>query len=282
LIRHGAPAAASIDRLDDQIELREQPLPDEAVWAQARERAASLFGLAPNEVRKGANVAQLAADLKEKATATRPILAELGNKLRARMNQFGVPLDPAPRMTTLGSAAALVGDLAGTADAPATIDALANAQLLTSATAVARSLGSAAALNSYLATVEWQAIEAAASLRDHRAAAAEAIQTRVAEALAADEYVIALRSALQDAQSRAIRLLADTGRPSQPAEHHPEQGPPRPPPGEVVIEDRPFGPIAAAEAIALLDELRRRVLAEQGAILTIGWRLTRPSGGADG
>jgi hypothetical protein len=32
----------------------------------------------------------------------------------------------------------------------------------------------------------------------------------------------------------------------------------------------------------MLDELRRRVLAEQGARLTIGWRLTRPGGGADG
>jgi hypothetical protein len=48
----------------------------------------------------------------------------------------------------------------------------------------------------------------------------------------------------------------------------------------VVVEERPFAPIVATEAVPLLDELRRRVLAEQGAKLTIGWRLTRPADGA--
>jgi len=91
--------------------------------------------------------------------------------------------------------------------------------------------------------------------------------------------VIGLRSAVQDAQSRAIRLLADTGRPPPP-EHRPEQGPS--PSGEMLLEERSFGPIVATEAVPLLDELRRRVLAEQGAKLTIGWRLTRPVGGAGG
>jgi hypothetical protein len=281
LVRHGAPATASIERLDDQVELRAQPLPDEAAWARARERAASLFGLTPNEVRKGANTAQLAAGLREKAAAARPILSGLANTLRARMERFNVAVDPAPRMTTFRSASALVGALGAAADALATIDVLANAELLTSAAAVARSLGSAAALNSYLAGVQWDAIEAAASLRDHRAAAAEALRTRVAEALAADEHVIGLQAALQDVQSRAIRLLAETGRPLSP-EPRPEQPPPSLPPGEVVVEERPYGSIVASEAVALLDELRRRVSAERGATLTIGWRLTRPGGGAQG
>jgi len=279
LDRSGTPATASIDRLDDQIELRDQPLPDEAAWARARERAASLFGLTPNEVRKGAHVVQLAKELSEKATAARPSLSGLANTLRARMERFGVAVDTAPRMTTLRSASALVGALAAATDALATIDVLASAELLTSGAAVARSLGSAAALNSYFANVQWDAIEAAASLRDHRVAAAEALRTRVAEALAADEHVIGLRSAVQDAQSRAIRLLADTGRPPPP-EHRPEQGPS--PSGEMLLEERSFGPIVATEAVPLLDELRRRVLAEQGAKLTIGWRLTRPVGGAGG
>jgi hypothetical protein len=282
LIRLGAPATASIDRLDDQIELREQPLPEEPVWARARERAASLFGLAPNEVRKGANVAQLAAELREKATAARPILSGLSNALRARMERFSVAVDSAPRMTTLRSASALVGALPAAADALATIEVLASAESLTNAAAVGRSLGSAAALNSYVGGVQWDAIEAAASLRDNRAAAAEALRTKVADALAADEHVIGLQSALQDAQSRAIRLLADTGRPLPPPEQRPEQAPPPPPPGEVVVDERSFGPIVATDAVRLLDELRRRVLAEQGAKLTIGWRLTRPGGETGG
>ena len=39
LLRHGAPAQVSLERIDDDVELHEQPLPDEDAWAKARERA---------------------------------------------------------------------------------------------------------------------------------------------------------------------------------------------------------------------------------------------------
>jgi hypothetical protein len=70
--------------------------------------------------------------------------------------------------------------------------------------------------------------------------------------------VIGLQSALQEAQSRAIRLLADTGPrpPPPPPENITKEEPPPPsPPGEVVVEERPFGSITAAEAVVLLDGL---------------------------
>jgi hypothetical protein len=183
LVRNGAPAPASIDRLDGEVELREQPLPDEGVWERARARAGSLFGLAPGEVRKGATVSQLAAELKERATAARPVLTDLANVLRARMEAIGVASDASSRMATLRSASALISDLAAAPDALQTIDTLAGAELLTSEAAVGRALGSATSLRSYLASVQWEAIDAAASLRDHRAGAAETIRARLAEAL---------------------------------------------------------------------------------------------------
>jgi hypothetical protein len=268
LVRHGAPTAGSIDRLDGELELREQPLPDEAVWARARERAGSLFGLAPGEVRKGATVSQLAADLKNQATSKRPLLADLATALGARMEIFGVSVGAAPRMVTLRSASALIADTVAAPDPLATINVLAGAELLTSEAAVGRALGSASSLRSSLAGIQWDAIDAAVSLRDHRATAAEAIRTRAAEALEADEHVLGLQSVLQDVQSRAIRLLADTGQTLSPC--------------EVVIEERPPVPIAATEAVALLDDLRRRVSTEPDATLTIGWRLTRPGRGVVG
>ena len=265
LVRNGAPASASLDRIDDTIELREQPLPSEDVWARARERASALFGITPSEVRKGATVSQLAAALKERADATRPVLNSLAAELRMRMERFDVTADAAARTVTLRSATAFITELLAAADPLETINALAGAELLTSDAAVGRVLGSAQTLASYIAGVQWDVIEAAASLRDHRAGAAEAIRTDVARALEADEHVVALQPVLQDAQTRAIRLLADTRRPP----------PPPPPPEEVVIDQRDLALVAAAEAIPLLEGLHKRLSAEPGATLTIGWRLTR-------
>jgi hypothetical protein len=284
LVRNGASASASIDRLDNELELREQPLPDEATWARARERAGALFGLVPVEVRKGTSVSKLAADLKEQANAARPVLSDLARALSARIETFGGAADAAPRMVTLRSAVALVSGLIAAPDALATVDALVAAQLLTSEAAVGRTLGSATSLRSTMAGAQWAVIEAAASLGDHRAGAAEALRARAVEALEADEHAVNLQSALQEVQSRAIALLADT-------RHHPQSPPPQKADGsqprspsydEIVIEQRDLAPVAATEAVALLDELRQRIAAEPGAILTIGWRLTRPVGGAAG
>jgi hypothetical protein len=267
--------------------LHEQPLPGEAIWARARERAGSLFGLAPGEVRKGATVSQLAADLKGRATATRPILSELANALHARMEAFGVASDASSRMTTLRSASALISDLAAAPDSLQTIGTLAEAELLTSEAAVGKALGSAISLRSYLASVQWEAIDAAASLRDYRAGAAETIRARVAEALEVDEHAVGLQSALQDVQIRAIRLLADTRQPPPAAYRRSgpdgDIPPPSPPsPDEVLVDERALAPVGATEAVALLDDLRQRVSAEPDATLTIGWRLTRRGRGAGG
>ena len=91
LVRNGAPTQASLDRIDDAAELREEALPSEPVWTTARERASGLLGLVPREVRKGANVAQLAADLKAKATEKRGHLADLLRGLCPRLEGLSVP-----------------------------------------------------------------------------------------------------------------------------------------------------------------------------------------------
>ena len=42
---HGGPVEPRLDRLDDELELREQPLPDEAVWLEATQRLAAILGV---------------------------------------------------------------------------------------------------------------------------------------------------------------------------------------------------------------------------------------------
>ena len=125
-VRNGAPVTISLDRIDDTVELREEALPDETTWAKARERAAALFGLKSGEVRKGATLSALAAELLDKGAAKRTLLADLLKDLWPRADRFGVAAT-APRFTTMRSAQTLLGDLAGAAAPLARVEALADA-----------------------------------------------------------------------------------------------------------------------------------------------------------
>ena len=285
LVRNGAFAGGAVERVDDAAELLEQPLPDEETWARARDRAAALFGLMPGEVRKGAAVARLAADLRTKAEAARPVLVRLSAELSGRLVAFGVDA-AAPRMLTLRSAQALLSDLAGAESDLAAVSGLAAAGFATSEAAVGRCLASAEDLRIALTGVSWDIIESGASLTDSRRPAADALRTRLAEALAADEHALPLRPALKDAQARASRLLAEpigtarpTSSPSPSSSQPPNPLPPHLSVGEEVVGEGDRPGLDAAAAVALLDELRSQLAASPGSRLAIRWRLTRQTGG---
>ena len=287
LLRRGAPAQVTLERIDDEVELHEQPLPDEDTWARARDRAGVLFGLAPSEVRKGATVARLAADLKGAATEKRPVLTNLAQALQPQCDAFGVPT-AAPRLITLRSAQALLGDLAGAADPLATIKSLAHAELATSEAAVQRCLGSAADLREAVNAATWDIISTAADLPDSRRATYPPLLHHSLghdpEALDADEHVTALRPALQEATRRASRLLRESVQPTsqpQPPTPQPIPAPAPPPPGEEVIEESQTVSLSASDAAPVLEKLRGRLMETPGARLTLAWRLTRPKGEAD-
>jgi hypothetical protein len=278
LVRNGAPAQASLDRIDDTVELREEPLPDELTWAKARERSSALFGLAPGELRKGTNVARLSADLKEKAGEKRGYLADLLRDLRPRLEVLRVS-PTAPRLATIRSAQALTTDIIGASDSVSTIETLAGALLETSEAAMQRLLASVDGLRKIVAEATWDIVESAIGLGDHRRAAAEALREKLVEALEADEHVVALRPVLREIETRATRLLVDT----RPGEVTPPPPPPPPTPtDEELVEERSQVVLDARQAAATLDTLRDRVTAEPGSKLTISWRLTRPRQGGRG
>ena len=225
-VRNGAPIQVSLDQIDDTAELREEALPDEAAWTKARERASALFGLAAGEVRKGATVAQLAADLKAKAGEKRGQLAELLRELRPRVEGLRVPTT-APRLATIRSAQALVSDLANASNPVATVEVLAGATLETNEAAVSRLLAAVQDLCGAVSATSWNIIEAAMGLADHRRAAAEVVRKKLSEVLEADEHVLPLRPVLLDLQERATRLLADTRLGTNiPLQPPPQQPPP--------------------------------------------------------
>jgi hypothetical protein len=287
LVRNGAPAQASIDRIDDAVELREEALPDEPAWTKARERAAALFGLTPGEVRKGATMASLASDLKKKAGEKRTSLADLMQELKPRAAALNIQTT-APRLLTIVSAQALLSSLAGASSPLLTIEVLAQATLETSEAAVSRLLASAENLRLTMAAVPWDMVITALTLTDHRRAAAEGLRNKLIEAIEADEHVVALKPILQEVQSRAASLLADTrpdhGTPHQP--HQQSQSPQTPPPtvlsDEEVVDEQTQTVLGAAEATHALDKLQERLKTEPAAKLAISWRLTRPKQGGRG
>ncbi len=294
----GAPVRGSIERLDDDAELLAQPLPDETTWTKARERAAEVFGLVPSEVRKGATVARLASELREKAQAARASLATLTSVLRTRMASASVTPETAPRMITVLSASVLVTELTAGIEPLTVVQSLATSDLRTSEAAVGRSISAASGLASFLASFEWDVLAAATALSDHRRAAAEQIGRSVAEALEADEHVIPLEARLREAQRNAFRLLAAAA-PSGGGAGAGASGQPgtadtgnRPPPGGVepgsdfdgsspspeILEERAWDVLPIEDAKAELDRLQSRLGAEPGARLSISWRLTRDGG----
>jgi hypothetical protein len=294
----GAPLRGSIERLDDDAELLEQPLPDDATWTKARERASEVFGLVPSEVRKGATVARLASELRERALAARAPLATLTSALRTRMVAAGVKPENAPRMITILSGSVLVSDLTADGAPLAAVQALATSSLRTSEAAVGRSLSTAPGLSSFITTFDWELMSAAAALSDDRRAAAEQIGRSITEALEADEHVIPLEAKLRETQRNAYRLLAaatpsggvtgaNPGGSSTTADGGDGRPTDRVPTGQgfgnsgqvpEALEQRDLQGLPLERAKAELNYLMSRIDSEPGARLAISWRLTRSSG----
>ena len=280
LVRDGAPAAGTVDRIDDAVELQEQALPDQPTWILAGQRAGLLFGLVASELRKGATMARLARELRTKAEESRPRLTRLSAVLSSRMTRFGVD-QSARRMVTLRSAQTLIAALSAAADDIAVVTELATASMQTSETSIGTCLESAEALATSLDRATWDIIENAAFLTDDRRLAAEGLHTLLAEALREDEHVVPLGAALSEVQRRAASLLAQH-RPEPAPSPRPDPPPyklppaPPPPPGEVVFAEGDQPSLDATTATALLEELRSKLSSVPGARMAIRWRLTRP------
>ena len=221
----GVSLRPALERIDDDTEVRSQPLPDEAIWNTACARARALFGLTPSLVRKAATVAALADELRSKAEAARAPAAGLLAELQSRMGEFGVDPDTASRTRTLRSAGALLASLTSASDPLGGVAALAGADLETSDAAVAAALATVADLHPFVSSLQWVALRGVKALADHRKTAGAVVAETVADAMKADEHVRLLRPILSKAQEDAFALLAAAPPP-----------PPPPPPPDSKVE----------------------------------------------
>ena len=75
----GGPAQPTLDSLPGELELIEQALPSETVWAQANHRMSALFGEPPRSSLNASNVERLEESLRQKVAAVRPSIDSLAN-----------------------------------------------------------------------------------------------------------------------------------------------------------------------------------------------------------
>ena len=291
-IQRGGPVEPTIDSLPDELELREQTLPDAGHWSTAVQRAASLFGLTVPLTLNAGNVGRLVDDVRREAGTRREAVGRLVVAVRDRATRYGA--STAGRVRTAESAQALLATLQAATDAEL-VQALAQAAIETSEAAAGRSMGQAQTVADALNSARWDIFDAVKDLRDHRQAAAASIVTRLTEALASEEHVIPLKSKLEELDRDAVRLLTIAAPVPPPV--GPQTPPPGPGPGPaplppiavpppdggtgtpsaapVLVEEAQKMDLDTEAAATVLKTLQERLEGDHELELSLTWRLQR-------
>ena len=297
-ILRGGPVEPSIDSLPDELELREQALPDAADWAAAVKRAASLFGLTVPQTLKAGNVGRLVDEVRREAGAKREAVGKLVTAVRDCATRYGASL--AARVYTSESAQALLATLQAATDAEL-VHALATASIDTSEAALGCSMAQAQNVAQALDHANWTIFDAMQALQDHRQTAAALILSRLSEALGSEEHVIPLKSRLEELERDAVRLLTAVPQPVPPPPPPPAPQPlPQPPvispvplPAPAVPASfagagkPPSAPVLVNEgekvgldtdaAARVLKSLQEQLQGDPELELSLSWRLERRS-----
>ena len=282
-LMRGGPYEPSIDTLPDELELREQALPNADHWRSAVQKASALFGLTPAQVLNAANVGRLVDDVKLAATQRRDDVVRLVASVRDRSARYS-PGVLGARQQTAESAQALLASLTQATETEL-VETLATTELQTSEAAVGRALGQAQACAGALDTANWEMFDAMREVKDHRQVAAVAVLNRLGEALTSDEHVVGLKSRLQELERDAVRLLTAAAPPVPPSPSPPPPSP-TPAPGPLVlttpvgtapeiIEEKQELRLSGHAAATALENLKSRLAEDHDLELMLSWRLQR-------
>jgi hypothetical protein len=263
---HGTAVPIDLDLAGD-VELAVAQIVAEDVWARARERAAAVLGTSASPLRSTASVGELAqkvrAELRGLATDARQLVQEL----EARVPEVGLDAEAgAARLATARRALALVDQVGAAAGANDVMEVLAGADLAPSPDVVGRSLRTARSVAAALHTLPWDVVTAAMALGDARAPRAQALASRLRQALESDQFALALEPRLVEVRQAAAELLAEV-----PPSPSPEASPTPPEPG---VERGEWRASNRAEAERRLEELRARLAAQEGwSEVSVSWEL---------
>jgi hypothetical protein len=272
---HGGPVEPRLERLDDELELRQQPLPDEALWQEATQRLAAILGVVALPLLSATNLATWVEQTKRETARLRPAVAQLCTALKTRLALFGIEANDAPRIQTAQATLSLLSGLAE-ADEAEIVNVVAGADIATSATAMGQSIKQAETLVGTLNNAPWELFDRMAQMTGEGAPQAQAIVAQVKNALTRDEHVVHLAEALQTAQSDAFELLTKMMQPSPASPQMPDTAPvvASPPPIQKPepTTNRRRG-LGGKEALELLDSIEKALAANPDLALDIDWRL---------
>jgi len=273
---HNVPSPASLADMRDQLELRTWVGPPEAQWKTALQRAGKIFGAKQNSpLLNATNVSALACEVKQLAEQHQAACRNLCKCLRDRLQKMEIVVTEAPRMKTATATLTLVDRLAA-ASPNDVVPVLAAAEVVTSETAMGKSLKSAAELADRIDATSWGVFGDIAELADQYQAEATEIRQAVTKALESDEHAVALAPALRDSQTLAVGLLAraakDKTPPPDPEQKKPQKKTP-PTPGKKTVSQGERSALAPAEAKTVLAELGQQMGAGPSRRLTLNWRI---------
>jgi hypothetical protein len=230
---HGGPIQPSLENIADELELREQRLPSQATWEKVRVRADAIFGVPTSPLLNASNVSKLIGDIQALIATGKDSCGQLLIRLKQIAPQLASVGTTPARIGTAQAVKALVDALAEI-QGDAFLNALAAGEVASTEQAMGTSFKKAGDVLESLARVNWELLEAVLRLTDERGQAAQGIWTALRQAFQTDELAVALGPALTEAQSRAVKLLADVPKP-QPRPQ-PEGGKP---PDNIVTQEAP-------------------------------------------
>ncbi len=284
LVLNGGPFEGEVDRLPEEVELREQVLPKADDWEVAVRRAGSIFGVVAPQGLSAANVGKLVTEVKKVARERQSPAAALVEALRVRCERYGAGQDAARWRTARAAQVALAA--LNAADDAEVVTTMAQLEAQTSETAMGKSISQAQALVDVMANTRWTLFDGLSRMSggtDQRATEATALLGDLATLLQADEYVSGLKAGLQGLEQLATDLLTTAPPPPPPA---PPPGPqPNPDPGpgplppvvarDEVVEQKEAVVLTAQAAGEALSGLQKRLADDPSLELTVSWRLVR-------
>ncbi|MGH3373438.1 MAG: PglY protein [Actinoallomurus sp.] len=237
-VLNGSPVAdpPELERIGSGWALRAQPMPTEEEFASARDRAAKVFGVGVAAAVFAGNVAKLAAQVREAASAKESAVNGLRLALERHAEDLGSAGQQAPRARSVRQGAELLARLVATSDATALIKDLAAAAYDVSDEVLGTAISSAPEVLGALDAADWSLLRSVRGFvdrTDHIGEQTGQLLAELSEAANDDEFTRRLAPVLHRVRSRAVDLISEAARLAAQAEKPtpPPPAPPEPPRG---------------------------------------------------
>lgn len=278
--RYGSNYTPSLENMPDELELKQETLPDLKDWNETVTRAADILGHAISKLLNASNLAMLATKVKESITQYKADCDGLPDQLQLKMRNLGVPEADFVTCDRVRTAKAVKTLLAScdNKEASALVGAIVTAKLETNSTAMGKSLKSAKATLDCLRTTRWDLFTAVGQIQDQRKADADLLLQDVSKWLKTDEHALAggLPSKLSEAEGRAIKLLTPPNI-VDPDPKLPDIELPKPKPGLKQVGTGGKARMSNAESISEAKSILQKLEQNSKLRLTVQWTLEEES-----